>query len=85
VARCWAGVWATLNHLPIPPRIPAPAEAVLRGLAWTRAAGRNPPEDWFTSIADAPRPGPVRPEIRALAARTLEGLPEPINAAKVPA
>jgi len=85
VARCWAGVWATLNRLPIPPRIPAAAEAVLRGLAWTRAAGRNPPEDWFTSIADAPRPGPVRPEIRALAARTLEDLPEPINAAKVPA
>ncbi|NKC30166.1 acetoin utilization protein AcuC [Falsiroseomonas selenitidurans] len=77
VARCWAGVWATLNRLPIPPRLPPAAEAVLRGLAWTRSAGRNPPEHWFTSIADAPKPGPVRPEIRALAAQTLEDLPEP--------
>jgi len=77
VARCWAGVWATLNGIRIPPRIPAEAEAVLRGLAWSRAAGRNPPAHWFTTIADAPRPGPVRPEIRALAAVTLRDLPEP--------
>jgi acetoin utilization protein AcuC len=77
VARCWAGVWATLNDLPIPPRIPPAAEAVLRGLSFARAAGRNPPEHWFTSIADAPRPGPVRPEIHRLVAMTLAGLPEP--------
>jgi acetoin utilization protein AcuC len=77
VARCWAGVWATLNRLPIPPRLPPEAEAVLRGLAWSRAAGRNPPEHWFTTLADAPRPGPVREEIRRLAASTLRDLPEP--------
>ncbi|PWS34033.1 acetoin utilization protein AcuC [Falsiroseomonas bella] len=80
VARCWAGVWATLNRLPIPPRLPAAAEAVLRGLSWSRAAGRNPPEPWFTTIADAPRPGPVREAIRALAAVTLRDLPEPAGA-----
>jgi acetoin utilization protein AcuC len=77
VARCWACVWAVLSGRPIPPRIPPAAEAVLRGLAWTRAAGRNPPEHWFTTLADAPRPGPVRPEIRVLAALTLRDLPEP--------
>lgn len=77
VARCWSCVWAVLNGLPIPPRLPEPAEAVLRGLAWSRAAGRNPPEHWFTTLADAPRPGPVRPEIRTLAALTLRDLPEP--------
>ena len=76
VARCWAGLWATLNGLPIPPRLPAAAEAVLRGLAWSRAAGRNPPDHWFTTIADEPRPGIVRDEIRVLAARTLHDLPE---------
>jgi acetoin utilization protein AcuC len=83
VARCWAGVWATLNRLPIPPRIPPAAEAVLRALSFHRAAGRNPPEHWFTTIADDPRPGPVRPEIRALAARTLEELPPPPLASRV--
>ncbi|MGG5821774.1 acetoin utilization protein AcuC [Falsiroseomonas sp. HW251] len=80
VARCWAGVWATLNGRPIPPRIPPAAEDVLRGLTWSRAAGRNPPEHWFTTIADAPRPGPVRDEIRALAALTLRDLPDPPEA-----
>ncbi len=80
VARCWAGIWATLNDLPIPPRIPAAAEAVLRGLSFARAAGRNPPEHWFTTIADPPRPGPVREEVRALAPATLRHLPEPSGA-----
>lgn len=80
VARCWAGIWATLNRLPIPPRIPAAAEAVLRGLSWSRAAGRNPPEHWFTTVADAPRPGPVRDEIRHIAAATLRELPDPPSA-----
>jgi acetoin utilization protein AcuC len=76
VARCWASVWAVLNRLPIPPRLPATAESVLRGLAWSRAAGRNPPEHWFTSLIDAPRPGPVREDIRDLAALTLRDLPD---------
>ena len=53
------------------------AEAVLRRLTWSRAAGRNPPELWFTTIADAPRPGPLREETRHLAAVTLADLPDP--------
>ena len=72
-ARCWAGVWATLCGLSIPARVPAEAEAVLRALRYNRAAGRNPPEHWFTTLQDAPREGNVRPEIRALVAQALEG------------
>ena len=72
VGRCWAGVWATLNRLPIPPRTTPAAEAVLRALTYNRAAGRNPPEHWFTTLRDAPREGTVRPEVRALAARSLQ-------------
>jgi acetoin utilization protein AcuC len=72
VARCWAGVWATLNDHPVPARLPPEAEAVLRALRYNRAAGRNPPEHWFTTLRDAPREGIVRPEIRALAARAME-------------
>jgi acetoin utilization protein AcuC len=78
VARCWAGAWAELNRLPIPARLPSAAEAVLRGLSWSRAAGRNPPESWFTTLADPPQPSAeVRPEIRALCAATLRDLPDP--------
>jgi len=71
VARCWAGVWATLNDLPIPPRTTEAAETVLRALRYNRAAGRNPPDHWFTTLRDAPREGMVRPEIHALATAAL--------------
>lgn len=72
VGRCWAGVWASLNGLPIPERLPAPAETVLRGLTYDRAAGRNPPEHWFTTLRDTPRRGPVRDEIDRLAEIALK-------------
>ncbi len=77
VARCWAGVWGTLaGHAP-PDRLPPAAEAVLRGLTFHRAAGRNPPEHWFTTLADAPRPGVVRAVVRRAAAAALADLPAP--------
>ncbi|WP_349252197.1 acetoin utilization protein AcuC [Actibacterium sp. MT2.3-13A] len=66
VGRLWTGVWATLNGLDIPARLPEPAEAVLRGLSWEgHSRGRTPPGHWFTTLRDAPRAGPVRPELRA--------------------
>ncbi len=71
VGRCWAGVWATLNGLPIPERLPPGAEAVLRGLEWRHSRGRNPPEMWYTTLADPPRPGPIRPEVRAAVATAM--------------
>jgi acetoin utilization protein AcuC len=77
VGRCWAGVWGVLNGFAPPERLPPAAESVLRALAFHRAAGRNPPEHWFTTLRDAPRPGPIRLEIRHLAEMTLEGLPQP--------
>ena len=72
VARCWACVWATLLGVPIPPAIPPAAEAILRALTYNRAAGRNPPSHWFTTLRDAPREGMVRPDIQTLAAQSLE-------------
>ena len=72
VGRCWAGVWARLNGLTIPGRTTPDAEAVLRALTYNRAAGRNPPAHWFTTIRDAPRDGPVRDEVRRVAEATLK-------------
>ncbi|MBP2294692.1 acetoin utilization protein AcuC [Azospirillum rugosum] len=73
VGRCWAGVWAVLNGIdPAVPPTPD-AERVLRGLTWHRAAGRNPPEHWFNTLADAPRPGPVRDAVRRVVAVAMEG------------
>jgi acetoin utilization protein AcuC len=67
VARCWSGIWAVLNDLPLPDRLPPAAERVLRAVAWSHSLARNPPDTWFTSLADAPRTGAVRPAVRALA------------------
>lgn len=74
VARCWARGWAVLNNRPVPARLPEAAEAVLRALSFHRAAGRNPPEHWFTTLADEPREGPIRPEVSALLAQGLEAV-----------
>lgn len=65
VARLWAGVWAVLNRAAIPDRLPAGAAEILSGLTWNRAAGRNPPSHWRTTLRDARRDGPVRDQLRA--------------------
>jgi acetoin utilization protein AcuC len=63
LARCWAGIWATLNGFDIPAVLPEPAQALLRAQSYFRAAGRNPPAHWLTTLRDPPNPGPVRGEI----------------------
>ena len=64
VGRCWVGVWAMLNGWD-PDRPPTAAgEAILRALTWQRSQGRNPPQHWFTTLADRPRPGPVRDAVK---------------------
>jgi acetoin utilization protein AcuC len=66
VGRCWALIWGTLNNFPIPNQLPPRAEAGLRALRFDRAAGRNPPEHWFTTLPDRPRDGLIRDAIRHL-------------------
>jgi acetoin utilization protein AcuC len=66
VGRCWAGIWAMLNDQPIPQRLPAAAQEILRAVRWRHRLGRQPPDHWFTALADSPRPGPIRPEVRRL-------------------
>ena len=78
VARCWAGVWATLTGIEIPPRLPEPAEQLLRAVEWRHSLARNPPERWFTALADQPHDGPVRPEIAAVAAAALGTVQAPV-------
>lgn len=67
VARCWAGVWATLSSIEVPERLPAAAETLLRAVHWPHRRGRAPAERWFTTLADSPNDGPIRDEVRRLA------------------
>ncbi|MEL6801915.1 MAG: acetoin utilization protein AcuC [Pseudomonadota bacterium] len=75
VGRLWTGVWAVLNGLDVPERLPAKAEEVLRGLEWRgHSRGKTPPEHWFTTLRDAARDGGVRDEVRsAVSALTERG------------
>lgn len=63
VARCWTGIWGAIAGFARPSRLPTGAEAVLRGLTWKRAAGRNPPDHWFTTLADKEQPTDIRTEV----------------------
>ncbi len=67
LARCWAGIWARLNQLPIPQILPPPAAEILRGVEYFRAAGRNPPAHWLTTLQDAPNAGTVRDDVKRVA------------------
>lgn len=70
VGRLWSGAWAVLSGQDMPDRLPPEAEAVLRGLRFDgNSRGRNPPDHWFKTIRDAPRPGPVRAEVSDRVAR----------------
>lgn len=65
VGRLWTALWADLSAQELPARLPAAAQAILRGLSW-QGGGRPPPDPaLFDRLHDAPREGPVRPEIRA--------------------
>ncbi|KIN65818.1 Acetoin utilization protein [Sulfitobacter noctilucae] len=72
VGRLWTQVWGILNGLDIPDVLPSEAEGVLRALRFDgNRRGKNPPEHWFTTLKDAPRPGVVRPEIKQTLATLL--------------
>lgn len=65
VGRCWTRIWGLLAGHDVPPRLPDAAQAVQRSLVWTGLRkGRRIDPDWLRTLADAPRRGPVRPEIR---------------------
>ncbi len=72
VARCWSGIWATLNGIAIPETLPDAAQAVLRGLSWNRRRSEARPEAWFTTLADPPHEAAIREAVKAIARTVLE-------------
>ncbi|KAA9010192.1 acetoin utilization protein AcuC [Histidinibacterium aquaticum] len=63
--RLWAGVWGTLIGADIPRRLPDRAAAVLKALRWEGPRREIFPEaHWVETLRDAPRSGPIRPEVR---------------------
>lgn len=66
VIRCWAGLWGRLNDRRLPDVLPAPAQSQLRQLECHLVDEDEIPEAWFTTLADRPNPGGVRPQVERL-------------------
>ncbi|MEM9786428.1 MAG: acetoin utilization protein AcuC [Pseudomonadota bacterium] len=65
VGRLWSGVWATLNGLEIPDRLPDDAQNVLGALTWDGPVRRVAPQPhWINALRDTPRNGPVHDDVR---------------------
>ena len=76
LARCWTGLWGRLSGRRIPVVLPEPARLILRSLECDLVDDDEIDESWFATLADAPRPGEVRAEVKSIASvgRTLHGL-----------
>lgn len=68
LGRAWAGMWARLTGQPIPETLSPAAQAVLAALDCDLVEEEDRDPLWLTTIRDAPRPGPIRPEIEAIIA-----------------
>lgn len=65
VGRAWTGVWATLNGIEMPERLPAAGETLLSDLVWEGdRRGASPPPGWTQTLVDPPREGPVSEAVK---------------------
>lgn len=64
VARCWALLWAELSGQEIPDHLPDATSAILRALAWGGGGRAAPSHRMLTTLADEPRTGPLRPQVK---------------------
>jgi acetoin utilization protein AcuC len=64
LARCWSGIWATVNKFEIPDVLPMEAENILRVIKWSHSRGKRPAPEWMGTLADEWRGGDIRAELR---------------------
>ncbi|MCE1237008.1 MAG: acetoin utilization protein AcuC [Hyphomicrobiales bacterium] len=70
LARCWAGLWGVLAGFDLPERLPDASQARLAALDCDLVDEDDRDPAWFTTLVDEPRRGPIREEIRRIAAAT---------------
>jgi acetoin utilization protein AcuC len=63
VGRLWTAIWGWLSGQELPDRLPPAARAVLAALTWGRTGRPDPAPAMLDTLLDAPREGPVPPEI----------------------
>jgi acetoin utilization protein AcuC len=69
VGRLWTAIWGVLSGQDLPDSLSDAAQAVLRRLDWGGGGRPAPEPHLLTTLIDAPREGPVRPEVRDRLAR----------------
>jgi acetoin utilization protein AcuC len=76
LARCWTGLWGRLAGREIPEELAGPAQQILRSLECDLVEDEDVDQAWFRTLADAPRPGTVREEVKSVVkrGRALHGL-----------
>lgn len=67
VARCWTGLWGRLRGRDIPAALPEDARSLLATLSCDLVDDEDMLPEWTTTLADEPRHGRIREEIRELA------------------
>lgn len=70
VTRYWAGMWGRICGQSIPDKLPAAATEFLRQMECDLIDEEDIEEQWLTTMADTPYPGPVRDEILSLVTNT---------------
>lgn len=64
VGRLWTAIWGLIDGRELPGDLPASGRSVLAGLSWNGGGRPDPAPELLRNLLDAPREGPVRPEIR---------------------
>jgi acetoin utilization protein AcuC len=70
--RCWSGLWGRLSGKPIPGTLPTAAQRMLRGFECDLLDDDEVEPAWVETLADAPRRGPVRDEVKRVAAQVVQ-------------
>jgi acetoin utilization protein AcuC len=72
VARYWAGLWGRLSGQALPDRLPADAEALLRGMECDLVDEDEVNAAWYTTLVDSPYDGPIRDRVVSVAAAVVD-------------
>lgn len=75
VVRCWTGLWGRLAGHDVPAELPPAALKLLGGFECDLVDTEDIEPAWLTSLADEPRPGPVRAAVSGVARAVLEPNP----------
>jgi len=67
VTRYWTGIWGRINGFAVPARLPDEATRYLAAMQCELIDEDEIDPAWLTTLADDPRPGPVRDAVKWLA------------------